>query len=216
MVIINYIEGLTCAWKSLLTKALEKEWEKVQHELWRVLNKSDFPGDWKNLEEIFKIDRRFIEQEQKRGINWQEKEKIFFDRSFLTHLTYAYAYSKHTKIPSFEWTIRLYQEAIEYKKLIIPDTIVDIIISSENSIKRQENKIQANPQKALPTFWRDKFFLNNILYAYTKLYEAYNWLVIQLDSNLSTSEKLNKVLNFWIQKGRNLKLDLEDYLSKLK
>lgn len=212
---IAYIEWLPCAGKSFLIKALEQESKHIIHELGRVLDKSEFPWDGKTVQEIKNIDHRFIQKEHERGLNLPEWKTIYFDRSFFTHLTYAYAYSRLLKIPSFQTTVELYQKAIDENKLMVPNLTIDINISSEDSILRQNHKIQANPRKALPWFWRDKDFLNDILDAYISLYKNYTWSLITIDAWFTTEEKLKKVLNFDFTSADWPKLDLEHYLSNL-
>lgn len=216
MAIINYVEWLPCAGKSLLVKDLEKNRCKVVHELWRVLAKEDFPWNWKNLEEIRNIDNRFIDKEWKRYI-WipSSFENVYFDRSFLTHLTYAYAYSKFMNIPSFKGTVIKYKEAIEDGVLISPDVIINVNVPSDISIQRQNEKIALNPNKALPYFWRNKQFLNDVLYAYSKLFESYEWKIIELDGKLTTEEKLSQVLRNPTIIPWKSKINLDYYLTKM-
>ena len=216
MVVINYVEWLPCAWKSLLIKQLEKNKENVVHELWRVLSKNEFPWNGKNVDEINAIDRWFIDKESKRyeGVDLSGKN-IYFDRSFLTHLAYAYAYSRFMNIPSLKNTVKSYENALNDGKLIVPDTIINISISSEISIQRQEEKMNINPSKALPFFWRDKKFLDDLFYAYSKLYESYDWRLIDIDGRLATEEKLEQVMNLSNVFSWGSDLDLEAYLSKI-
>lgn len=216
MATINYVEWLPCAWKSLLIKQLEKNKENVVHELWRVLNKNEFPWNGKNVDEINVIDNRFIDKESKRyEVVTPLKKNIYFDRSFLTHLAYAYAYSRFMNIPSLKNTVKLYENALNDKKLIIPDTIINISIPSEISIQRQEEKMNINPSKALPFFWRNKKFLDDLFYAYSKLYECYSWRLIDIDGKLSTEEKLEQVMKLPNDSVESSNLDLEVYLSKI-
>lgn len=214
MGLINYIEWLPCAGKSLLIKKLEANNEKVVHELWRILKKEEFPWDWRSVEEVNLIDKRFINKESLRyGLIDDKDWNVYFDRSFLTHLSYAYAYSKFTNLPFLKNTIKLYEKALEDWNLIVPDTIVNISVPSTISIQRQKEKIKDNPHKALPYFFREKSFLDNLLYAYSKLYESYTWNFIDIDWRLTTEEKLAKVLNspdnvWWT-------LDLDHYLNAI-
>ena len=216
MAIINYVEWLPCAGKSLLIKALEKNKCNVIHELWRVLNKKDFPGDGKSLDEIRNIDNWFVDKEWQRYI-WLpiSNENIYFDRSFLTHLAYAYAYSRFTKIKSFKDTVHTYEKALDDGILFSPDVIINIKVPSDISIQRQNEKILQNPNKALPYFWRDKQFLNDLLYAYSKLYESYKGNFIEIDGKLTTEEKLSKVLNAPVVEPWKNGIDLDYYLTKM-
>ena len=216
MVLINYVEWLPCAWKSLLIKQLEKNKENVVHELWRVLNKNEFPWDGKNVEEINTIDKWFIDKESKRyECVDSSKKNIYFDRSFLTHLAYAYAYSKFMNIPSLKNTVKLYENALNDGKLIVPDTIININIPSEISIQRQEEKMRINPSKALPFFRRNKRFLDDLFYAYSKLYESYNWKLVDIDGRLTTEEKLEQIMKLPDAPLDNSNLDLEAFFNKI-
>ena len=216
MVVINYVEWLPCAWKSLLIKQLEKNKEKVIHELWRVLNKNDFPWNGKNTDEINAIDRWFIDKESKRYDGGDLSGKnIYFDRSFLTHLAYSYAYSRFMNIPSLKNTVKSYESALNDGKLIVPDTIINISIPSEISIQRQEEKMNINPSKALLFFWRDKTFLDDLFYAYSKLYESYSWRLIDIDGRLTTEEKIEQIMKLSDLSSWCANLDLEAYLSKI-
>ena len=216
MAVINYVEWLPCAGKSLLIKALEKNKCEVVHELWRVLDKKDFPWNWKSLEEIKNIDNWFIDKEWNRYI-WlpSSSKNVYFDRSFLTHLTYAYAYSRFMNIPSFKDTVLKYKQAIDDGYLLSPDVIINIKVPSDISIQRQNGKIAQDPNKALPYFWRNKQFLNDLLYAYSKLYESYIWNFIELDGKLTTEEKLAQVLNAPVINPWKSKIDLDYYLTKM-
>jgi hypothetical protein len=76
-------------------------------------------------------------------------------------------------IPSFKDTVLKYKQAIDDGYLLSPDVIINIKVPSDISIQRQNGKIAQDPNKALPYFWRNKQFLNDLLYAYSKLYESY-------------------------------------------
>lgn len=182
-----FIEGLPCAGKSLLTKELEAKGQRVVHELGRVLPKDSFPGDGKNIEEIKKINSWFIDKEQKRLL---KNQHAYFDRSFFTHLVYAYAYEKYSGIKSFQETVDQYQDSLNQQELVLPEKVIYLDENPETSIQRQEFKILIG-RTALASFWRDKTFLKNTLIAYDSLFENLSGIdLIKIDADLSTEEKI--------------------------
>lgn len=60
----------------------------------------------KRLKKLKKIDNWFINKEEWR---MSDLSKRFFDRSYLTHLSYAYAYSNWISLPSFKLTVNRYR-----------------------------------------------------------------------------------------------------------
>ncbi|MDR0369157.1 MAG: hypothetical protein LBH96_01065 [Candidatus Peribacteria bacterium] len=88
-----------------------------------------------------------------------------------------------------------------------------INISSTISIERQLAKIQENPQKALPEFWRNKTFLDNSSLAYAKLSSCFNGKITIIDGQLSTDDKLKQISGLNNEKILEKQLDLDAYLS---
>ncbi len=206
------IEGLPCAGKSLLIKELESRDYDVVHELGRVISKDSFPGNGTNNREIKKIDEWFIKKEAER----MKTENAFFDRSYLTHLTYAFAYESLANEKTFVNTVKRYQDKIE-SVLPIPDTIIYVSIEPLESIARQENKIAINPKKALPWFWRDISFLKRTARAYTALLSSTSGInIISLDARLDTTKKAELVLDNMKTEIVPKIIDVKDYIYKLK
>lgn len=187
---ITFIEGLPCAGKSLLTQSLQQSGEKVVHELGRVIPKEDFPGDGHSTEEITAINNWFIDKESERIAG---NPSGFFDRSFFTHLVYAYAYEKLSGIESFHKTIDQYQAALDEGLLTLPDSVVYIDETPETSIKRQLFKISIG-RTALASFWRDESFLRDTIVGYYSLFDNLNGIeVTTVDAEMTTEDKLNNI-----------------------
>ena len=218
--VLIYVEGLPWAGKSTIIKALEESKKSVIHELGRVLSKNEFPWNWKTTQEIHEIDTWFIEKENLRyKPGWENNKNgsnIFFDRSFLSHLSYGYAYGILKWLPSFPWTIKLYDEAIKNNKVLIPDFILNISVSPELSIERQLQRTKDNPTKALPEFRRNNKFLNDILYWYSKLFPCLSSITLDIDWRLPTKEQIDFLLNFWFEQKNHTKIDLQKYLDSLR
>jgi thymidylate kinase len=164
-----FIEGLPCAGKSELIKTLKGNGESVCDELGKLLRREEFPGNGKTLKQIEEIDRWFINKEEWR---MSDLSKKFFDRSYFTHICYAYAYSHWISLPSFKPTVNRYQERVLNGGLSVPEYVIYIDVSSQESIDRQLNKIITGISKGLPDFWRDKSFLENTRLAYEKLWQS--------------------------------------------
>lgn len=182
-----FIEGLPCAGKSLLTKYLELKGEHTVPELGRVIKKEEFPGDGENKTEIEKIDEWFIIKETER---FRKNSSGIFDRSYFTHLSYAYAYTRYKQIDSFSTTVQKYARAISQGELLLPDIIIYIDIDPLTSILRQNKKIDKSAPKALANFWRKESFLKDMSLAYFNIFKvAKNILILKIDGHQSTEEK---------------------------
>lgn len=200
-----FIEGLPCAGKSLLVKALQENGNHVVHELGRVLPRGSFPGDGKNADEIEKINEWFIDRESDRITN---NTYGYFDRSFFTHLVYAYAYEKFSGIESFHRTIDQYQIALDERRLTLPDKVIYIYENPSISIERQLFKISIG-RVALASFWRDEIFLRDTIVGYTALLESLSGVnTIILDAEMTTEEKLSKLKKDRLNKCGKKSIDL--------
>lgn len=187
---ITFIEGLPCAGKSLLTKELERNGNHVVHELGRTIPRDSFPGDGSSVDEIEKINEWFIDKESTR---LSSNLNGYFDRSFFTHLVYAYAYEKFSGIKSFHKTVDRYRDALDSGRLILPDEVVYIDEEVKTSIERQLFKISIG-RVALASFWRDETFLKNTVRGYESLLENLKGIdIITLDAEMSTEEKMNSL-----------------------
>ncbi|MGG7446978.1 AAA family ATPase [Kosakonia oryzendophytica] len=190
-----FIEGLPCAGKSLLINALAAQGEAVCFELGKVLKREDFPGNGRTLEEVEYINNWFIEHESQR---MQDKAFRFFDRSYLTHLCYAWAYSRLTSLDMFESTVRKYHKKIADGSLPLPTRVIYVDIVSSESIARQNNKIVSGISRGLPAFWRDTQFLDDTRYAYQQLFASFTHIpVLSITGQLTTDEKVKQV-NHWL------------------
>lgn len=190
-----FIEGLPCAGKSLLVNALAEQGNSVCFELGKVLNRADFPGNGRSLDEIEKINDWFIAKECER---MQGEIAHYFDRSYFTHLCYAYAYDRFMSLDIFSTTVKKYEEKISDGRLPLPWGVVYVDIESKESIARQKNKIAMRVSRGLPAFWRNEQFLNDTQYAYQSLFSSFFDIpVIYIDARLGTQAKLNK-LNEWM------------------
>lgn len=210
---IIFIEGLPCAGKSELIKILKGNGESVCDELGKLVRREEFPGNGKTLEKIEEIDRWFMKKEEWR---MSDLSKKFFDRSYFTHLCYAYAYCLWISLPSFKPTVNRYQERVMNGDLSIPEYVIYIDVSSQESIDRQFNKIVTGISKGLPEFWRDKSFLENTSLAYERLWQSLlNIPVCRLDGTLSTQEKSSQ-LKEWLQKqtpSQKRQIDFKRYIQ---
>jgi thymidylate kinase len=181
--------------------------------LGRVISPSEFPWNWNTAEEIHQIDERFINKESLRYPDILRNDyNIFFDRSILSHLTYAYAYWRYKGLSSFVQTVKLYEKSLADWSNLLPDYILNIQISPDISIQRQLQRTKDRPQKALPEFRRNEDFLNDLLCAYSKVFECFDWKIIHLDGNLSTEDQLEYILNFDFSEVPSKQLDLKKYL----
>lgn len=209
---VIYVEGLPCAGKSLLVKQLELKGYKVIHELGRTIDPTEFPGNGRDLEETRKINDWFISKESQRS-----QQAGIFDRSFLTHLAYAYAYSRLTGIPCFRPALQKYQEALTSGKLTMPDGVVYLELSSTKSVKRQIAKI-ASGRRPLDWFWRKKTFLDDTLIAYNSLLASLKGVkIIRIDGELSTKDKCRRLITNLNEESvsKNKYLDMQQYLDEL-
>jgi len=193
--VVVFIEWLPWAGKSTLTKWLESANKSVVHELWRVIWSEKFPGNGKTLEDINQIDLRFIKKEISRMQKGRSSNIIFFDRSFFSHITYAYAYSKHMWLQSFKKTVLLYHQMVKDNMLLLPDYLIYMVIREQTSIFRQVNRVN-NWSNKLPDFWMDKNFLKDLLLAYEWLLYNFNGkkICINWEKN-SIKEQLSQVLS---------------------
>jgi len=208
-----FVEGLPAAGKTSLIKFLEIKGYPVVHELGRVLPQTAFPGNGKNLEHMIKINKWFIEQESNRFVHHPDTA---YDRSYLTHLSYAYAYSKYTGIIGFNLTINQYNSAIVNKLLVYPDSVIYLDISPEESIKRQITRTKREEQPALPTFWRDKKFLQDLKTADAALFKSMNNIqILKICANDTNKDKYNQVKLYLTKTSFDKNIDLEKYISLL-
>lgn len=211
-----FIEGLPCAGKSLLIRALEARGESVCFELGKTLNKDDFPGDGTTLEEVNRINRWFIQKESER---MKQKTSLFFDRSYLTHLCYAHAYSRWISLDILEPTVMMYAEKIEDGSFPKPERVIYVDISSKESILRQEDKITKKISRGLPAFWRSEIFLNDTRHAYQKLFAAMNDIpILSINAELNTKEKLNKIQH-WLSNTEingTAKIDCDRFVDNVR
>lgn len=207
---MKFIEGLPCAGKSSLIRLLGSNGYSITHELGRVLPKSSFPGNGKTIEEILKIDDWFIEKESSRCLETTE----FYDRSYFSHLTYAYAYSRVMGLSSFEKTIGKYQKAINSNKLTLPSEITYINIDPETSIERQKIRVQ-NGSNSLDSIWQDRSFLRDLIWAYTSLFSCLEGIdVTEIDGRMSTEDKLEILSKKRKKKEVEIpKINLERYIE---
>ncbi|MGK0663977.1 AAA family ATPase [Serratia marcescens] len=189
-----FIEGLPCAGKSLLVNALAAQGTSVCFELGKVLSRADFPGNGLSVAEVEKINEWFIAKECER----MRGKAHYFDRSYFTHLCYAYAYGRFMSLDIFPATVKKYAEKISDGGLPLPWGIVYVDIESKESIARQENKIATRVSRGLPAFWRNEQFLNDTCDAYQNLFSScFDIPVLSIDARLSTQAKLNQ-LNEWM------------------
>lgn len=209
----RFIEGLPCAGKSLLTKRIKSMGGSVVHELGRIIPSNNFPGNGGNVAEVLEIDDWFI---QKEGERLTSSDTAYFDRSYLTHLAYAYAYGRYKGIPSLEATVQKYSQALNDNRLVMPEGIIYLEISPEESIQRQAIRIKMG-SKALDNFWSDKSFLNDIEYAYQRLFDSIdNVCLLQLSGELSTEEKYAQVSAVAENhKNGESTIDLAHYVKRL-
>ncbi|HOI18646.1 MAG TPA: hypothetical protein PLX15_02170 [Candidatus Woesearchaeota archaeon] len=186
-----FIEGLPATGKSTLLYLLERQKYRVVHELGHVLPPNAFPGDGLNLEHMLSINDWFIAPESERFVD--DKQTIY-DRSFLTHLSYAYAYSRYSGIDGFAPTMAQYALALAQERLFLPDTLIYLNISPEESINRQRIRIQNGEEPPLPSFWRDTNFLHDLKRADYALFDSMQGIkIVCLDATLSTEEKYSLI-----------------------
>lgn len=206
-----FVEGLPCAGKSLLVKHLEQQGHNVVHELGRTINPNDFPGNGTTLDEILKIDDWFIRHESDRS-----NRTGVYDRSFLTHVTYAYAYGIYRGTQSFRPTVERYIDAIEAERLMLPDAITLIDIEPEESIERQVIRV-ASGRRPLDDFWSDIEFLGNLRRAYgSLLVKCMGIEVVFIDGHSTTEEKCQEVEPLLVGTANTDKvIDLDKYCEEL-
>lgn len=209
----KFIEGLPCAGKSTLIKRLETDNEHIVHELGRVIPANEFPGNGSSCQEIKQIDSWFIDKEAQRI---HDNQDGYFDRSYLTHLAYAYAYSRLTGLNSFEQTIGDYQNATTEEKIVPPDEIIYIKESPEESIKRQLRRIQLG-HRALDKFWRDEYFLKDTVLAYEAIMECTeNVSITILDSLDPVGIHANMLETVNNKSKSSPNIDLDAYISLMR
>lgn len=180
-----FIEGLPCAGKSTLAKYIEYKGGSVIHELGRVIPPGEFPGNGATVEEVLRIDDWFIEKEHLRT----SQNSGYFDRSYLTHLAYAYAYGKYKDIPTLGKTTDKYKRAIDTGLLPVPEQIIYIDIRPEESVLRQDVRVKLG-HKALDPFWHDTCFLSDMKNAYETLLTTADGVDIEVvDALLATEDK---------------------------
>ncbi len=178
-----FLEGLPGAGKSTLVTELERRSVPVVHELGKVLGVDAFPGNGISVAEILNIDDWFIAQEMSR---MQSMEAVY-DRSYLTHLTYAHGYGRYMNLPSFEPTVDKYSNALKKGRLELPTAIMYMDIEPDASIERQRIR-SGMGVAALDSFWEDKDYLASLREAYDALLDSCdNIAVIQLDGSQDTS-----------------------------
>lgn len=115
------------------------------------------------------------------------------------------AYSNWISLPSFKLTVNRYRERVLNSNLVLPEYVIYIDISSQTSIDRQLNNIRANKTVGLPYFWQNKYFLDDIILSYEKLWECLlNIPVYKTDGKLSVKEKLLQ-LKEWLKTKNSLK-----------
>ncbi|WP_017891785.1 AAA family ATPase [Serratia sp. S4] len=211
-----FIEGLPCAGKSLLVNALAEQGDSVCFELGKVLSREDFPGNGKSLDEVERINNWFISREAER---MNDNKLIFYDRSYFTHLCYAYAYSRWASLDIFESTVRMYADKIADGSLPKPECVIYVDISSVESIVRQKKKIANRITKGLPEFWRCESFLNDTLYAYQHLFTSIIGIpLLVIDAKLKTEEKVSQ-LKQWLVNcpgSQNGNVDCNVFIDKVR
>lgn len=106
---------------------------------------------------------------------------------------------------------------------MLPEYVIYIDISSQTSIDRELNNIRANKTVGLPYFWQNKYFLDDIILSYEKLWECLlNIPVYKTDGKLSVKEKLLQ-LKEWLKTKNSLKgktkykkIDFDKYIKLMK
>lgn len=183
-----FIEGLPCSGKSTLVKALAAAGTSVQYELGKILPREAFPGNGQTVQEVAEIDRWFIRQE---GLRRPIATTTVFDRSYFTHLCYAFAYSRLTGLQTAHQTVMSYREALLAGNLFLPDGLVIVHVEPEVSVQRQLKKLRDGVSRGLPGFWRTIEFLSDFNAAYRWLVASMNGIpVITIDGNLDPERKL--------------------------
>lgn len=162
-----FLEGLPGAGKSSALEIIAAEGIPVMRELGLMLGLDAFPGNGSSVSEILAIDDWFINQEAER----MQREDSVFDRSYFSHLTYAYGYGRYMGLHSLEPTVKKYEQAITMGKLTVPDAVVYIDIEPELSIERQHKRASMGVP-LLDDFWMDKFFLQDLRDSYAELFNA--------------------------------------------
>jgi thymidylate kinase len=209
-----FLEGLPGAGKSTLLDHLGLRGIPVVHELGYVLDPTDFPGDGASVDEILAIDDWFIEKEKER----MENASGVFDRSYFTHLTYAYGYSRFMGLPSFEPTVRKYQSVIKAGQLHLPDGIIYVDVPPELSIERQETRMRLGVL-ALKGFWMDQHFLADLREAYDMLFQSCKGIpTVRIDGTLTSENQADQVIRHLAgitesDSGRSNTVDLEHYID---
>lgn len=208
-----FIEGIPGAGKTELIRLMGKRGYNVVHELGNVIPSEEFPGNGNTLDESLEIDDWFIQKEAER---LQQRSGIY-DRSYLTHITYSFAYSNLTGIPALEHTIQKYALAIKEGKLLIPDSIVFIQLSVNESISRQIQRVRIGEHTNLPKFWADPIFLEDLRSAYEVLLSVVTGIkVVRIDGKFTSEEKLagiEPVINY---ERTEKNIDLNAYVDGLK
>lgn len=210
-----FVEGLPGAGKSTVVDIIQKQNIPVMKELGYLINHDEFPGNGQTVEEVLEIDDWFIDKEEARTA----MKNGIFDRSYFTHLTYAYAYGRHKNLRSMEKTIDKYSNALNIGRLAVPDSIAYIDIEPELSIERQRKRAWSGVPP-LDAFWEDKIFLQDLREAYDELFNACENIPISyhdgsLDSEHTASEIKNNYIGIQANDKRKRVINLGRYATRM-
>ncbi len=212
-----FLEGLPGAGKSTALNIIAEHNVPVVQELGLTLGPDGFPGNGQTIEEILEIDDWFIGQEERRT---QVSEGVY-DRSYFTHLTYAYGYGRYTELQSLEPTVEKYRRAVALGRLAIPTAIAYIDVEPELSIERQEKRIRSGVPP-LDSFWMDKSFLSDLRDAYECLFQSCESIpVLRQDGANKSAIVANNISNFYNKLAEkpaqtDPRLDFDQYILGLR
>ena len=143
-----YIEGIVGSGKTTLSRALLEEGYPIVPEIGEYFGLSKLHGGGRKLEEINRSIEWFVYHEKQR-LN----QEGIFDRSFLSHLAFYYAYEKFSGIKgSFNLCIEKYEGYVKRGKLALPSSMVflDVLFDfALNNLKKRER----NGFNKLPKLW---------------------------------------------------------------
>lgn len=180
-----FLDGLPGVGKTTVCHQLNKLGIQTIPDISAKVRQRDFPGDGVNLETSIEILSWFIIKEQERL-----KYEGVFDRSFLSHLAYAYAYEKFQNLQGlFSRYLDTFEDLIACDTLRLPDKMV--ILTTEVPKISRDRLIYRSSQSGrswLPFFWYDAGFRVNYFNLLSTLSACFSGANYTLDNTTSAIE----------------------------
>lgn len=186
-----YIEGIAGSGKTTLSRALLEEGYPVVPEIGKYFGLSELREEGRNLEEINRIIEWFVHHEKQRL-----SQEGIFDRSFLLHLAFYYAYEKFSGIKgSFNLCIEKYEGYVKRGELALPSSMVFLDVPFDfalNNLKKRER----NGFNKLSKLWYRQNALEDVRKAYKTMVSANSTQSLMLNST-NLQENKEQLIKCW-------------------